>query len=120
MRRYILSAAVIAILYGVNRLLLIPATDGVLHHVLAWYAADALAGAMMLCILNGLLIADRKPPVRQFGLATMFLLGCGIFWEVVTPLYLKRSVGDPWDVLACWLGGIAIYVLDRIIEKPSM
>ena len=49
----------------------------------------------------------------------LFLLGCGLFWEVLTPLYLSRSVGDPRDVLACWLGGMSLWLWDRHEKTPS-
>ena len=117
MRKYIVSAAIIAALYILNRFCLIPATSGVLHDLLAWHGADALAGALMLCILNILLLAARRPPLRRFWAVTLFLLGCGVFWEVITPLYLSRSVGDPWDVAACWLGGVAMWLIQR--KRPS-
>ena len=47
------------------------------------------------------------------GPAWGYLLGCGLFWEYVTPLYLPRSVSDPWDILAVWLGGTVMLVLLR-------
>ena len=47
------------------------------------------------------------------------VLGCGLFWEVVTPRYLPRSVGDPWDVLAVWLGGAALLALWRAWDRPG-
>jgi hypothetical protein len=103
MRRYALSAAVIAALYALNRFLLIPLTGS---RLLSWYGADFLAGGLMLCVLNALLTAVGRPPVRRAFPATLFLLGCGAFWEYVTPLYLPRSVSDPRDILAVWLGGM--------------
>ena len=113
MRKYIFSIAVIAALYALNRFCLIPATSGLPHNLLAWYGADCLAGTLMLCIVNGLLLAAKRSPLRRFGAVTLFLLGCGLFWEVITPLYLPRSVGDLWDVAACWLGGMALWLLQR-------
>ena len=118
MKRYIPPAEVIAALYILNRFCFIPATTGPLHRLLAWYGADFLAGALMLCVVNGLLALMGHPPLRRFAV-TLFLLGCGLFWEMVTPLYLPRSVGDPWDVLACWLGGMAMWLWDRHIKTPS-
>ena len=49
--------------------------------------------------------------------ASLFLLACGLFWEVVTPLYLLRSVGDLRDVLAVWLGGVALLSLWRVWDR---
>ena len=113
MRRYISAIVGIGVLYGLNRFCLIPATEGLLHDLLAWHGADILAGAMMLCILNVALLASRRRPLRRFGWVTLFLLGCGLFWEVITPLYLPRSVGDPRDLAAYWLGGMLLLLTER-------
>lgn len=60
----------------------------------------------MLFILNFLLTATRHPPVLRILPASAFILGCGCFWEFVTPLYLSRSVTDPWDLAAYWIGAM--------------
>lgn len=111
MKRYIPPMAVTAVLYAANRFLLIPLTSGPLHRLLAWHGADFLAGGLMVCILNSLLAAAHRPPLRKFLPGTAFLLACGLFWEYVTPLYLARSVSDPRDVLAVWLGGMVMLLL---------
>ena len=113
MKRYVCWAAGICVLYAANRFWLIPVTSGVLHNLLAWHGADFLAGALILCILNILLLAANRPVMRRGWAVTLFLLACGLFWEVITPLYLPRSVGDPWDLLAYWLGGMAMYIWDQ-------
>lgn len=114
-RRYAASGVLIAGLYLLNRFLLVPLTG---WRLLAWHGADFLAGGLMLCFLNGLLLLARRRPVEQFLPVSLFLLGCGLFWEMVTPLYLPRSVGDPWDVLAVWLGGLALLALWRRLDRP--
>ena len=114
MRRCVISGAVIAGLYLLNRLLLIPLTG---LHLLAWHGADALAGGLMLCLLNGLLHLAHRRPVERLLPTSAFLLICGLFWEVVTPLYLSRSIGDPWDVVAVWLGGLALLALWRGLDR---
>lgn len=103
--------AVVGVLYALNRFCLAPGAPGALHRLLAWYFADFLAGALMLCFLNACLAAAKRPPVRRFPAASAFLLSCGLFWEVGTPLYLPRPVGDPRDVLAVWLGGMGMWLL---------
>ena len=114
-RRYAASGVLIAGLYLLNRFLLVPLTG---WRLLAWHGADFLAGGLMLCFLNSLLLLARRRPVERFLPASLFLLGCGLFWEIVTPLYLPRSVGDPWDVLAVWLGGLALLALRRALDRP--
>lgn len=115
LRRYAASGVLIAGLYLLNRFLLVPLTGWRLS---AWHGADFLAGGLMLCFLNGLLLLARRRPLERFLPASAFLLGCGLFWEIVTPLYLPRSVGDPWDVLAVWLGGLALLALRRQLDCP--
>ena len=114
-RRYAASGVLIAGLYLLNRFLLVPLTGWRLP---AWHGADFLAGGLMLCFLNSLLLLARRRPLERFLPASLFLLGCGLFWEIVTPLYLSRSVGDPWDVLAVWLGGLALLALWRQLDRP--
>ena len=107
MKKYLLTAAGLMSLYGLNRFFLIPHTGGLLHRLLSGHFADFLAGGMMLVILLAALrLSGRKLPKPLPALA--FLLACGLFWECVTPLYLPRSVGDPWDILAAVLGGECI------------
>ncbi len=113
MRRYLPPLAAIAGAYALNRFCLLPAASGLLHRFLAWYFADILAGALMLLVLDALLELRGRPPVRRVLPASAYLLGCGLFWEVVTPLYLPRSVSDPWDLAAYWAGGMAWLLLGR-------
>lgn len=116
MKKHLLTAAGLMGLYALNRFSLIPNTHGLLHRLLSGHFADFLAGGMMLVLLfSALRISGRKPPKPLPCLA--FLLACGLFWECVTPLYLPRSVGDPWDILAVLLGGMGILpILYRLEE----
>ena len=107
LRRYAASGAVIAGLYLLNRFLLVPLTS---CRLLAWHGADFLAGGAMVLVLQGAREVLGWPPERRAGRMLVFLLLCGLFWEVVTPLYLPRSVGDPRDVAAVLLGGMALFL----------
>lgn len=117
MRRMIFPAAVTGFYLG-NRFFLIPHTSGILHCFLAWYSDDLLAGAVMLFVLNSLLAAVHRPPVTSIPAATALILGCGCFWEFVTPLYLPRSVSDPWDLAAYWAGAMGYLAAVRLLKKP--
>ena len=111
LRRYAASGVLIAGLYLLNRFLLVPLTG--------WHRADLLAGGLMLCLLNGLPALTRRRPAERVFPASLFLLGCGLFWESVTPLYLPRSAGDPRDVPAVWLGGMPLLALWRVRGRPG-
>ena len=113
-RKYGLPMGAVAALYVLNRFLLAPLTGS---RLLAWHGADFLSGALMLCVLNGLLEQSGRRPVRRVWAASIFALGCGLFWEAVTPLYLPRSVGDPRDVLAVWLGTMAMLAVWRLAKQ---
>lgn len=112
-RRYWIAGGAVAILYAVNRFMLIPWTGS---RLLAWHGADFLAGGLMVCLLSALLELSDRRPLRRWVSASAFLLGCGLFWEYVTPLYLARSVSDPWDLLAVWLGGMGMLLIFKVIK----
>lgn len=118
LRRYGPPIAVIASLYLLNRFWLVPRTAGLLHRLLAWHFADFLAGRLMLSVLDCALELSGRPPVRQAASALGFSFLCGTFWELVTPLYLPRSVGDWRDVLAVCLGGLTMFFMLNIRKKP--
>lgn len=113
-RRYLGPMGAIALLYAFNRFLLAPLTSS---RLLAWHGADFLAGTLMLCLLNGLLELMGQQPLRRTWVISAFSLGCGLFWEVITPLYLPRSVGDPWDILSVWLGAMAMLAVWRLAKQ---
>ena len=111
LRRYGPPAASIAALYILNRFWLIPHTAGPLHRLLVCHFADFLAGGLMLCVLDCTLELSGRQPVRRPVSALGFASLCGAFWELVTPLYLPRSVGDWRDVIAVCLGGLAMFFI---------
>ena len=116
-RRAAALAAAIFTLYLANRFWLLPRLTGLPRRLMAGHFADFLAGAGMLLLLCWLLAASgRRPPLTPLP-ALGFCLLCGLFWECVTPLYLPRSVGDGWDVLACVAGGAAVLPLLRNIFR---
>lgn len=109
-------------LYALNRFLLIPQLERfaeqiqiaeALHRFFAGYGADILAGAWILCFLNMLLAWSGRGTIRRMMPAFLFVFGCGIFWEYITPLYLSRAVSDPLDIAAYLLGGCIYMVIEK-------
>ena len=116
MKKYGFAAWAIMGLYALNRFFLVPNTHGLLHRLLSGHFADVLAGGMMLIILcTALRLSGHKPPKALPALA--FLLACGVFCEYITPLYLPRSVSDPWDIVAVLLDGGCILPILYDYEK---
>ena len=111
LRRYGPPIAAIAALYLLNRFWLVSRTAGLLYRLLVWHFADFLAGGLMLCVLDCALELSGRQPIRRMLPALGFSFLCGAFWELVTPLYLPRSVGDWRDVLAVCLGGLTMFLL---------
>ena len=111
LRRYGPPAASIAALYILNRFWLVSHTSRMLHRLLVCHFADFLAGGLMLCVLDCALELSGHPPLRRAASALGFTLLCGAFWELVTPLYLPRSVGDWRDVIAVCLDGLAMFFI---------
>jgi len=105
-------------LYVINRFLLLPwlGSGEVLYRFLSGYGADVLAGAWILCFLNLLLVWSGRQPVRRMVPAVLFVLGCGLFWEYITPLYLAQSVSDPLDVAAYLAGGIFYMMFEGCMD----
>lgn len=125
MRRWTAPIPVIGGLYLLNRATLGLSSGTALHALRMWYFADVLAGALLLCTANVLLClgqarSPRIRPIRGVLPASALVLAAGVFWEFVTPLYLPRSVSDPWDLLAYWLGGmLCLGVTKAINHKES-
>ena len=45
------------------------------------------------------------------------LLVCGVFWEIVTPMFRKNSVCDFWDIIAYESGGVIYYFSNKICKR---
>ena len=76
------------------------------------YMNDVLAGAALLAIAN--MISPPRHPVGDFVssiLGSLIIITIASFvWEVLAPLVLERSRGDPVDVLA-YFAGAGIYLM---------
>lgn len=101
------------LLYGLNEWVLKPRTG---HAFFLGHFNDVLAMGLLLPYSNVLLGLYTGRDLRLLRLwpLLLFTLAVGVFWEVVTPLYYATSVGDPWDVLAYFVGGFLYYGLVRV------
>ena len=108
----------VASFYLANRLWLRAAADGWIGWFLSCYANDICAGAAILAWLDLLLSLGGRPPLRSRGTAILFLLLCGLVWEVLAPLWKTGAVFDPWDLLAYQVGGLLWLALSSRRSKP--
>lgn len=97
--------------YGVNQLILKRISSNWFVH---GYLNDVLAMLLLLPFSDLLL---GRTSLRCHGVwrsVTLMVIafGAGVFWEFVTPLYLRSSVSDSFDFLA-YLAGSTIYIVGR-------
>lgn len=73
-----------------------------------YYFNDLLAPIVLLSFSNYLLNVYNK--VIKGKNIYLFIIICGIFWELITPLYKKNSVSDIVDFIM-YIIGANIYML---------
>ena len=49
----------------------------------------------------------------------LMMLGCGIVWEVIAPIYRHDTVADPWDIIAYLFGGFLYWLFVRRDKKGA-
>ena len=103
--------ALSGLFYAVNTGLLRGHAGGPAGWFLSCYANDLFAGLAMCAWADLLLRLGRLPPVRSWHQSVPLLLGCGLVWEVLAPLWKAGAVFDPWDLAAYQIGGIFFLIL---------
>lgn len=78
---------------------------------------DFLGGISIIAYVNLVLSLKKNKPYRMesFGLVAVAIILIGLFWEVISPLYLPNSTGDPLDIIAYFAGGCAYYGINRLV-----
>ena len=97
-------------LYWLNRLWLSGITGGGLQWFLRCYFSDILAGLVLPAMVSILLLLIGHSPLRRWWPIAPLLLGAGLIWECLAPLWKCGAVFDWWDFPAYQLGGL-LYVL---------
>lgn len=74
---------------------------------------DYLAGMAFMAYTN-LLFDVVRPSCRIARPLTcaVYILGCGLVWEYVIPIFIAHSVSDPWDLLAYLLGSMTYWLIE--------
>ena len=94
--------------YALNRLLLEPALDSAFLHS---HFNDLW---LIPCALPLLLWVHRKlgwrgNEVPAFAEVLLHLAVWSVLFEGVGPRVMSHAVGDPWDVICYWVGGLAAW-----------
>lgn len=117
MRRNLFIPAVCASLYCLNRLWLGKLISGGTGWFLTCYFSDILAGLFLPSIVSLLLLAARRPPMEQWRFIALLLLGAGLVWECLAPLWKVGAVFDWWDFAAYQLGGLLYHLFHNCIHR---
>lgn len=74
------------------------------------YFNDVLCGILFLAYCN-LLLIRKHLLIDKLWVIESILFCCGLFWEIVAPLYVNYSVGDPIDIVAYMFGGFVYWTI---------
>lgn len=97
------SIAITAILYVVNKKLLVTYTSGLIHLFCSFYFNDLICPFLFLGISQIMLIWAGCELKSYISIVFLGMAG-GIIWEFVGPIINPKSVTDIWD-LACYFIG---------------
>lgn len=118
MKKQIWILALCGGLYWLNRLVLREVTSGGLQWFLTCYFNDILVGPVLLALTSLLLLAARCSPLRRWWPMALILLGAGVVWECLAPLWKPGAVFDWWDFAAYQAGGLLYWAVTR--QKGSL
>jgi len=120
MKRYGFLLVLCAGLYGAGRLLG-PVLPGGAGWFVRCYFSDVLAGVVLPAVTCLLLMAAGRPPLRRWYAVALLLLGAGLVWECLAPLWKPGAVFDWWDFAAYQLGGLLFRLVScgKIPQKEN-
>ncbi|UCZ52173.1 hypothetical protein LGQ02_15155 [Bacillus shivajii] len=89
------------------------------HFFFHWYFNDIFAGMMILALSNLFILIGKQFRLYMFTFKVMMLVTfmVGLFWEYITPLYLRSSVTDPIDIIAYMFGGGLYWLTMKYVMK---
>lgn len=90
------------------------------HEYLRWfmccYFNDVIGGITFIAYTNAILHFSCHS-IKKLAYIELLLFGCGLFWELITPLFRKNTVADPWDIIAYMVGGVIYWIITKIYTK---
>ena len=110
MKRNITIIIVCGGFYWINRLWLTEVVAGGLQWFLRCYFGDILAGLVLPAFTSLLLLTFHRSPLRKWRPTALLLLGAGLVWECLAPLWKPGAVFDWWDFAAYQLGGLLHHI----------
>lgn len=84
------------------------------NFIVHWYFNDFLASIILLASSNILLRFENKGIYSIKGIF-IFILIASILWEYIIPIFKKKSISDPFDVLTYFIGATMYYIMYRFM-----
>ena len=102
-------------LYILNKILLAGDYYGIFYWLMHGYFNDFVGSISFISYCNLASIFFRhRMYFTELHKILVFLLGCGVFWEFITPLYRENTISDPWDLVAYLSGGLLYYIIIKL------
>ena len=101
------------LIFQVNELIKADVQTPVLGYLLRCHFNDYLGGISFAAYLNFVLSLSNWTSFQLTKIQHFLIAGllCGIFWEIITPLFMKSSTGDGWDFVAYIIGMLTYWFL---------
>ena len=74
------------------------------------YFNDIIGSITFVSYVN-LICGLQEYRIAKLWQIELLLLGSGVFWEYITPLFRKNTTTDFWDLLAYLSGGLLYWII---------
>lgn len=78
------------------------------------YFNDIIGSVTFIAYCNLIFAMGNKNIVKIWQIE-LLMLGCGIFWEYITPFFRKNTVSDIYDIGAYMFGGLIYWMIFKAL-----
>lgn len=108
------------LMYIANRMgLFTTSYSRIVNYFLHCYFNDVIGGMVVMFCVDLIISLAYTEFYLKYWHVLLIILGCGVFWEYVTPLYRKDSVSDIFDIVAYVVGGILFWKIQSLIKADE-
>ncbi len=118
-KQNLLLISISAILFYVNEAVKFKVEMPYLGYLLRNHFNDFLGGVSFIAVVNVILFFSIYNKIKRLGIILIIGAACSIVWELITPIFLKSSTGDYWDVVSYSLGFTLYWIIKRYINKDK-
>ena len=98
------------LLYFFNQMMKSNYSNVYIYWFMNCYFNDMIGGMTFMSYVN-IWFEIYKRPTKSLLVIEVILFICGLYWEIITPMYRADTVGDCWDIVAYMAGGILYWVI---------